>query len=54
MSSGTIFGKTARYSCEKGFFVDGLSERLCAEDGHWAGSTPVCKHYGKFGFAYMN
>ena len=47
ISSGTIYGKVARYSCEKGYYVDGLSERPCGEDGRWNGSNPVCRIHGE-------
>ncbi|XP_015511335.2 protein lev-9-like [Neodiprion lecontei] len=41
--AGKFFGDAVRYSCDPGFFVVGLAEQTCRADGHWTGTTPVCK-----------
>ena len=44
--SGTgagIYQETATYSCETGFNLVGMSERVCQSDGTWSRSDPTCQ-----------
>lgn len=41
--SGKLFGERANYTCDPGYFVVGLAERVCRADGRWTGVTPSCK-----------
>jgi hypothetical protein len=45
--SGRNFGDKAVYSCEPGYHLVGLKERLCRGDGNWSGSPATCKQNGK-------
>jgi len=42
-------GTTALYSCEKGFYITGLSELVCVDDNgvvDWLGELPECRMLG--------
>ena len=41
--SGTTFGSTATYSCQKGYILVGDSTRVCQVNGQWSGDAPTCK-----------
>ena len=41
-SAGTFFGDVARYSCDRGYTLNGPAERTCQADGRWNGSVPTC------------
>ena len=36
-------GNVARYSCDKGYMVNGTADRTCQADGQWSGSMPTCE-----------
>ncbi|XP_074648572.1 complement component receptor 1-like protein [Tubulanus polymorphus] len=40
--SGKRFGDKAVYSCDTGYELSGLRQRLCLEDGTWEGEPPLC------------
>lgn len=40
---GTEFGFAARYSCNVGFTLVGLSTRICQINGKWSGDAPTCR-----------
>ncbi|KAI4469517.1 complement component-related sushi domain-containing [Holotrichia oblita] len=42
-SNATYYGALALYSCEANFERDGVSRRLCLENGTWSSDVPVCK-----------
>ena len=41
------FGATVRYSCNVGYILKGVSERVCQGDGNWSGLDPTCEIEGK-------
>ncbi len=41
--SDTTFRSTARYSCEAGFGLVGVSVRTCEASGEWSGTAPFCQ-----------
>ncbi|KAL0277452.1 UNVERIFIED_CONTAM: hypothetical protein PYX00_004721 [Menopon gallinae] len=41
--SGRMFGDKASYTCDHGFHLVGLKERVCQADGSWSGRAPSCK-----------
>ena len=41
-SAGTSFGDVARYSCDRGYTLNGTAERTCQANGRWNGSVPTC------------
>ena len=36
-------GDVSRYSCDKGYMVNGTADRTCQADGQWSGSMPTCE-----------
>ena len=40
--SGTTFGFTATYSCNKGFTAVGSLTRICQINSLWSGQEPTC------------
>ena len=36
-------GGVVRYSCERGFIMEGDRERRCRRDGYWSGEPPHCR-----------
>jgi len=40
--TGTTFGSTCTYSCQKGYILVGGSIRTCHANGLWSGQAPVC------------
>ena len=42
-SAGTSFGDVARYSCDRGYTLNGPAERTCHADAQWSGSAPTCE-----------
>ena len=41
--TGNTYGARAVYQCNKGFQLDGNTDRNCLLSGQWSGSTPTCK-----------
>ncbi|XP_063401402.1 sushi, von Willebrand factor type A, EGF and pentraxin domain-containing protein 1-like [Mytilus trossulus] len=41
-TTGQSFLRTATYSCNIGYKIDGNSERECQSDGTWSGTSPTC------------
>jgi hypothetical protein len=39
----TYYGAAALYECDDNYKLDGVSRRLCGEDGTWGHETPVCR-----------
>ncbi|XP_055682887.1 sushi, von Willebrand factor type A, EGF and pentraxin domain-containing protein 1 isoform X2 [Lutzomyia longipalpis] len=42
-TNATYYGAAALYECDSNYKLDGVSRRLCLEDGTWSHETPVCK-----------
>lgn len=42
-SNATYYGALALYACDKNFELDGVSRRLCLENGTWSSDTPACR-----------
>ena len=42
-TNATYYGATALYECEEHWQLDGVSRRLCQDDGTWSSEAPVCK-----------
>jgi len=42
LSPFNTFGAKLRYTCNDGFTLIGLAERVCQGDGYWSGEAPVC------------
>ena len=40
--SGTTFGSTVTYTCNRGYNVPRDNRRTCMANGQWSGSTPTC------------
>lgn len=38
----TYYGAAVLYECDQNFKLDGVSRRLCTEDGTWSHETPSC------------
>jgi len=36
------FGAKLRYTCDDGFTLIGVAERVCQGDGYWSAEAPVC------------
>lgn len=44
--SGTTYGETATYLCERGYYItSGDATRICMQ-GFWSGSEPTCTIHG--------
>ena len=41
-ASITTIGSVATYSCNNGFLISGVSQRICQTDGFWSESAPSC------------
>lgn len=41
-TNATYYGAAALYECDGNFKLDGVSRRLCMEDGSWSHETPAC------------
>ena len=41
--TGTTFGSSATYSCQRGYILVGWSTRTCQDNGQWSGVAPVCR-----------
>ncbi|KAM7347402.1 CUB and Sushi multiple domains furrowed [Cochliomyia hominivorax] len=41
-TNATYYGAAALYECDTNFKLDGVSRRLCTEDGSWSHEAPVC------------
>ena len=39
----TTLGSIVRYSCRKGYYLAGDTERECLARGQWSGKLPICK-----------
>jgi Sushi repeat (SCR repeat) len=39
----TYYGAAVLYECEKNFKLDGVSRRICLENGTWSHEVPVCQ-----------
>lgn len=42
-TNATYYGAAVLYECNENYKLDGVSRRLCLEDGTWGYETPVCK-----------
>lgn len=42
-TNATYYGAAALYECLPNYKLDGVSRRLCNEDGSWSNELPVCK-----------
>ena len=42
-TGGTTLGRTATYSCNRGYNVVGSRNRTCQATGLWSGSAPTCQ-----------
>lgn len=42
-TNATYYGATALYECDEHWQLDGVSRRLCQDDGTWSSEAPVCK-----------
>lgn len=42
-NNATYYGAAALYECNANYKLDGISRRLCSEDGTWGHDAPVCK-----------
>ena len=40
---GTIPGSIATYTCDPGFGLVGVMERMCQANGQWSGNEPTCE-----------
>ena len=36
-------GDLANYSCNDGYYLNGIEIRMCMADGTWSGNTPTCQ-----------
>lgn len=45
-SNATYYGALALYACDPNFELDGVSRRLCLENGTWSSDEPVCRGKG--------
>lgn len=41
-TNATYYGAAALYECDVNFKLDGVSRRLCTEDGTWSHESPQC------------
>ena len=41
-TNATYYGAAALYECFNNYKLDGVSRRLCSEDGTWGHDSPVC------------
>lgn len=41
-TNATYYGAAALYECDTNFKLDGVSRRLCTEDGTWSHEAPHC------------
>ncbi|XP_077864038.1 sushi, von Willebrand factor type A, EGF and pentraxin domain-containing protein 1-like, partial [Saccoglossus kowalevskii] len=42
-STGSTYGDTMKYSCDKGHYLIGEDSRKCDINGKWSGNEPVCQ-----------
>lgn len=42
-SNATYYGALALYACQQNFELDGVSRRLCLENGTWSSDAPKCR-----------
>lgn len=42
-SNATYYGAIALYACDSNFELDGVSRRLCQENGTWSSESPACR-----------
>ncbi|XP_063372813.1 sushi, von Willebrand factor type A, EGF and pentraxin domain-containing protein 1 isoform X1 [Cydia amplana] len=42
-TNATYYGATALYECDEHWQLDGVSRRLCQDNGTWSSEAPVCK-----------
>lgn len=47
-SNATYYGAIALYACNHNFELDGVSRRLCQENGTWSSDSPTCRGNYKF------
>ncbi|KAH3700409.1 hypothetical protein DPMN_075385 [Dreissena polymorpha] len=43
--TGTVFGSVATYTCNTGYYVSGIINRVCTENGTWGGAETSCRIY---------
>ena len=41
--SKKLHGEFISFSCNRGYWLNGPSERLCLNNGSWTGVQPTCK-----------
>lgn len=41
-TNATYYGAAALYECEEHWQLDGVSRRLCQDNGTWSSEAPVC------------
>lgn len=42
-TNATYYGAAALYECDEHWQLDGVSRRLCQDNGTWSSEAPVCK-----------
>lgn len=42
-TNATYYGAAVLYECEDHWQLDGVSRRLCQDNGTWSSEAPVCK-----------
>lgn len=42
-TNATYYGAAALYECNNNYKLDGVSRRLCLENGTWSHESPECK-----------
>ncbi len=44
LSQGMMSGSMAMYSCDEGYVLSGIAERICDlnKNGDWSGTQPTC------------
>ena len=52
-TAGTIFGRTATYSCNTGYNLVGDNTCTCEATGAWPGSVPTCQGVLLLKFSYQ-
>ena len=39
----TVEGSVANYTCDEGYILDGVTQRICGENNQWSGDVPLCQ-----------
>ena len=53
-TAGTIFGRTATYTCDTGYNLVGDNKRICQSAGVWSGNAPTCQGELLISHTYTN